>query len=152
MKGKDDADFVFWQQRCNSSQIYTWRWNSECHVLHSSFGPFVQACCPCEVRNIKRLKVLFSLHDNACPHTAAIVQQFLAKKGVVQLSHLTYSPDLSPPLQCYETQFQAAKIRKKKSLVKYEIHLTEVYLYQTTLFHDWILDSHGSSSQMYLWK
>ncbi len=25
---------------------------------------------------------LFLLHDNACWHTAAIVQQFLAKKGV----------------------------------------------------------------------
>ncbi len=29
----------------------------------------------------------FLLHDNACPHTAAIVQQFLAKKGMTQLSH-----------------------------------------------------------------
>ncbi len=39
----------------------------------------------------------FLLHDNACPHTAAIVQQFLAKKGVAQLSDPPYLPDLSPP-------------------------------------------------------
>ncbi len=35
----------------------------------------------------------FLLHDNARPHTAAIVQQFLAKKGVAQLSHPPYLPD-----------------------------------------------------------
>ncbi len=36
----------------------------------------------------------FLLHDNACPHTVMIVQQFLAKKGVAQMSHPPYSPDL----------------------------------------------------------
>ncbi len=35
-------------------------------------------------------------HDNARPHTAAIIQQFLAKKGVAPLSHFPSSPDLSP--------------------------------------------------------
>ncbi len=30
------------------------------------------------------------------PHTVAIIQQFLPKKGVTQLSHPPYSPDLSP--------------------------------------------------------
>ncbi len=39
----------------------------------------------------------FLLHDNACPHTAAIVRQFLAKKGMAQLSHPLYWPDLSTP-------------------------------------------------------
>ncbi len=38
----------------------------------------------------------FLLHDNARPHIAAIIQQFLAKQGVAQLSNPTYSPDLSP--------------------------------------------------------
>ncbi len=37
------------------------------------------------------------LHNNVRPHTAAIVQQLLVKKGVAQLSHPPYSPDLSPP-------------------------------------------------------
>ncbi len=37
----------------------------------------------------------FLLHDNARLHTAAIVQQFLAKEGVAPLSHAPYSPDLS---------------------------------------------------------
>ncbi len=41
-----------------------------------------------------RDQTFFLLHDNARSHTAAIVQQFLAKKGVAQLSH---SPDLSVP-------------------------------------------------------
>ncbi len=36
---------------------------------------------------------LFLLFDNAGRHTAAIVQQFLAKKGVAQLSHSSYLPD-----------------------------------------------------------
>ncbi len=38
----------------------------------------------------------FLLRDNVQPHTAVIVQQFLAKKGVAQLSQPPYSPDLSP--------------------------------------------------------
>ena len=39
----------------------------------------------------------FLLHDNARPHTAAVVQQLLAKRGVASLAHPPYSPDLSPP-------------------------------------------------------
>ncbi len=39
----------------------------------------------------------FLLHNYAHSHTAAIVYQFLAKKGVAQLSHPPYSTDLSPP-------------------------------------------------------
>ncbi len=39
----------------------------------------------------------FFLYDNAHPHTAAIVQQFLPKKGVAQLSHPPYLPDLPSP-------------------------------------------------------
>ncbi len=35
----------------------------------------------------------FLLHDNARPHTAAIVQQLLTKIAVVQLSHPPYSSD-----------------------------------------------------------
>ncbi len=38
----------------------------------------------------------FLLHDNARPHSAAIVELFLAKKGVTQLSRPPYSPDLIP--------------------------------------------------------
>ncbi len=44
-----------------------------------------------------RDRKFFLLHNNACPHTAAIIQQFLAKKGAAQLSHPPYLPDLSPP-------------------------------------------------------
>ncbi len=39
----------------------------------------------------------FLLHDNVRPHTAAFIQQFLAKKAVPQLSHPPYLTDLSPP-------------------------------------------------------
>src|SRR5215510_16122621 len=39
----------------------------------------------------------FFVHDNARPHTANIVKQFLATKGVVQLEHPPYSTDLNPP-------------------------------------------------------
>ncbi len=42
-------------------------------------------------------KDFFLLHDNACPHTAALVQQFLALKTVSALHHPPYSPDLSSP-------------------------------------------------------
>ncbi len=37
------------------------------------------------------------LHNNARPHIAAIVQQFLAKKGLAQLSHPPYLPHLRAP-------------------------------------------------------
>ncbi len=40
---------------------------------------------------------LFLLHNNAHLHTAAIIQQYLDKKGVAQLSHHPYSPYLSAP-------------------------------------------------------
>ncbi len=43
----------------------------------------------------------FLLHNNAHLHTAAIVQQFLAKKGVAQLSRPPYLSDLSPPLDYF---------------------------------------------------
>ncbi len=44
-----------------------------------------------------RDRKFFLLHNNAHPHTAAIIQRFLAKKGVAQLSHPPYLPDLTPP-------------------------------------------------------
>ncbi len=44
-----------------------------------------------------RDRKFFLLRDNAHPHAAAIVQQFLTKRGVAQLSHPAYSPDLSRP-------------------------------------------------------
>ncbi|GFW96928.1 histone-lysine N-methyltransferase SETMAR [Trichonephila clavipes] len=34
--------------------------------------------------------------DNAYPHTANIVRQFLAEKGMEQIQHPSYSPDLNP--------------------------------------------------------
>ncbi len=39
----------------------------------------------------------FFFHDNVCSHTAAIIQQFLAKNGVAQLSHPLYSLYIPPP-------------------------------------------------------
>ncbi len=57
----------------------------------------------------------FFLLDNACPHTAAIVQQFLFKKGMAQLSHLPYSPDLRhPPLPTGLLRFPKIKIGAEK--------------------------------------
>ncbi|GFX51532.1 uncharacterized protein TNCV_5012361 [Trichonephila clavipes] len=39
----------------------------------------------------------FFVHDNVHPFTANIVKQFLAKKGLVQIEHPPYSPDLRSP-------------------------------------------------------
>ena len=39
----------------------------------------------------------FLLHDNARKHTSLIVKEYLAQKGVVELNHPPYTPDLSPP-------------------------------------------------------
>ena len=36
------------------------------------------------------------LHDNAPSHKALVVREFLASKGIVELNHPPYSPDLSP--------------------------------------------------------
>jgi hypothetical protein len=38
----------------------------------------------------------FLLHDNAPSHSALAVKIFLAKHGVVEISHPPYSPDLAP--------------------------------------------------------
>lgn len=35
-------------------------------------------------------------HDNAPPHSAHLVQTFLAKHGIPQVRHPPYSPDLAP--------------------------------------------------------
>ncbi len=96
IKDEDDADFVFWQQKCNSPWIC-----SEGQTVNVTF--YVQvldhlckhiACMRLEMwRDLK----FFFLHNNAHLHTAAIVQQFLAKKGMAQLSHPPYSADISPP-------------------------------------------------------
>jgi hypothetical protein len=39
----------------------------------------------------------FLLHDNARPHTAVSIKQFLANQGIPELNHPRYCPDLSPP-------------------------------------------------------
>lgn len=39
---------------------------------------------------------MFLLHDNAAPHKARFVKQFLADSGVQEINHPPYSPDLSP--------------------------------------------------------
>jgi transposase len=38
----------------------------------------------------------FLLHDNAPPHKAAIIKQFLANRNVAVLHHPPHSPDLAP--------------------------------------------------------
>ena len=38
----------------------------------------------------------YLLHDNAPPHRALVVQEFLAQKNVCVIQHPPYSPDLSP--------------------------------------------------------
>lgn len=55
------------------------------------------------LRRIRRVRPQYAeqgswclLHDNARPHTALVVQQMLAEKGVVSLAHPPYSPDLAP--------------------------------------------------------
>ncbi|GFX43478.1 hypothetical protein TNCV_4874981 [Trichonephila clavipes] len=37
------------------------------------------------------------VHDSSCPHAFNIVKQFLPKKGVVQIVHPPFLPDLNPP-------------------------------------------------------
>ncbi|KAJ4426782.1 hypothetical protein ANN_26581 [Periplaneta americana] len=39
----------------------------------------------------------FLMHDNAPPHRAIIVKNFLARHNITALDHPPYSPDLSPP-------------------------------------------------------
>ncbi len=81
-------------------------------VIHQEYVPegrtvnatfYIQVLdCVCEHMAYVRPEMwrdwkFFLLRDNAHLHTVAIVQQFLAKKGVAQLSHNPYSPDLRPP-------------------------------------------------------
>jgi len=85
----------------------------DCHgIIHKEFlpeGTTLNAARYIEIltRFMKRLRRVrpqyarpgswFFVHDNARPHTANIVKQFLATKGVVQLEHPPYSPELNPP-------------------------------------------------------
>ncbi len=87
-------------------------WFFDCKgVIHHEYVPesqtvnatfYVQVLdhlCKCIARvrpEMWKDQKFFLLHDNVRSHTAAIVEQFLAKKGVAQLSHLPYLPDLSP--------------------------------------------------------
>ncbi|GFV50715.1 hypothetical protein TNCV_2213761 [Trichonephila clavipes] len=59
----------------------------------------------------------FFVHDDARPHTANIVKQFLAKKGIVQIEHPLFnngSPDLNPTdfflFPRHKTRFERKKI------------------------------------------
>ncbi|GBM34285.1 hypothetical protein AVEN_253008-1 [Araneus ventricosus] len=47
--------------------------------------------------HLKQSGFWFLLHDNARPHTAALVKQFWTQHGVTELSYPPYYPDLSPP-------------------------------------------------------
>ncbi|PRD34825.1 UNVERIFIED_CONTAM: Histone-lysine N-methyltransferase SETMAR [Trichonephila clavipes] len=48
------------------------------------------------MKRLRRVRPLF-IHGNARPHTANIVKQFMAKKGVIHIEHPPFSPDLNPP-------------------------------------------------------
>ncbi len=41
--------------------------------------------------------VTLARSNNAKPHTAHIIQQYLTKNQITVLNHLSYSPDLAPP-------------------------------------------------------
>ncbi len=72
----------------------------EGHMVNATFYIQVLDCLckstACARPETRRDRKFFLFHNNACPHNAAIVQQFWAKKGVVQLSHPPTLPDLSP--------------------------------------------------------
>ncbi len=83
----------------DSKDIIHHKYVPEGETVNATFSlQVLDRWCKCIVRarlEMWRDRKFFLLHNNACLHTAAIVQQFLAKKGVVQLSHLPYPPDLS---------------------------------------------------------
>jgi transposase len=80
-------------------------------VVHSGFVPERQTvnsefCREVKDRLLERLRRVrlekaesgkwFLMHDNASPHNATTVKQFLAKKSVTVLYYPSYSPDLAP--------------------------------------------------------
>ncbi len=101
---EDDADFLFWQQKCNSPEGQT--------VNATFYIQVLDYLCKriASVRpEIWRDRKFFLLHDNGYPHTAAIVQQFFDQKGVAQLS-----PDLSPSPPSRLFRFPKIKIVAKR--------------------------------------
>ncbi len=74
----------------------------ESQIVNATFYVQVLDCLCKRISHVRpevwRNRKFFLLLDNACLHTAAIVQQFLSKKGVAQLSHTPYLPVLRPPL------------------------------------------------------
>ncbi len=73
INGKDDADFVFLQQRCNSLQICT-----EGQSVNATFYVQVLDHFCKRIAHVRpemwRDRKSFLLHDNARLHTVAIVQ------------------------------------------------------------------------------
>ncbi len=67
---------------------------------------------------------LFLLHDNVRPHTVAIIQQFLAKKGGAQLNHPPNSPDLSTP---WLFRFPKIKIGTERWPLCYDRRHLDIY-------------------------
>jgi hypothetical protein len=64
----------------------------------------------------------FFLHDNAPSHSALVVKTFLAKHGVVEISHPPYSPDLAPAdfflFPTVKTALNGKRFRMLKTLRK----------------------------------
>jgi histone-lysine N-methyltransferase SETMAR len=57
----------------------------------------------CEIQNKRRGMLsqgVVMLHDNACPHIAATMQDLITTFDWVQLDHGPYSPDLTPSDSC----------------------------------------------------
>ncbi|GFS92751.1 mariner Mos1 transposase [Trichonephila clavipes] len=85
--------------------------NSQCIILKEFLpeGTVMNAAMHMEILTcfLKRLRRVwphythqglgFLVHDNAFPHTANIFEQFLTKRGGVQIEHPPYSTDLNPP-------------------------------------------------------
>ncbi len=86
---------------------------------------------PCKCIALVRLEMwrdqeFFHLHDNARPYTAAIVQQFLTKRGVAQSSHLPYLPNLSP-LPLWLLRFPKIKIGAERWPLCFDRRHSEIY-------------------------
>ena len=60
------------------------------HVLPKVFENFK------EITKRKTVRHLMLQHDNAAPHKANIVKEYLSENKVKILSHPSYSPDLAP--------------------------------------------------------
>jgi len=79
----------------DSKKNCAWRRECEHWILHTDVREVTEACFKNDSTVLRERQ--YVLHDDACGHSTMSVKYFLVNQGIMEMSHLHYSPDLLPP-------------------------------------------------------